>query len=147
MQKQKNSVVCLLTPNNRGKAEAVRFIEETPGTVTDTESGLMWQQGHIGPMNWEEAVRHVQEFRLAGYTDWRLPSREELLTIANWQDCPTMDAVMFENAMAYLDWLMTKDAYQTDEECLVYFPNGYGGFNYDFKIYVKCVRGFNVRNK
>lgn len=141
MQQNRSNIVCLLAQKEIPEIETVRFTEDREGVVKDNETGLLWQQGHCGPMRWEEAVRHVQEFRLGGYTDWRLPSKEELETVADWRDCPAMDAALFENAITYLDWLTTKDAYQTDDECQVYFSNGFGGFGHDWKIYVRCVRG------
>ena len=56
------------------------------GTVTDWATGLMWQKqaspNAIGCSN--RAVRYIEElngFRFAGYSDWRLPTLEELATI------------------------------------------------------------------
>jgi len=53
-------------------------------TETDLVTGLMWQkaddmQGRI----WAEAGPYCQDLELAGYDDWRLPSRMELLTIVD----------------------------------------------------------------
>jgi len=54
------------------------------GTVTDTETGLMWQQQRITGMNWKEALAHCESLALAGYDDWRLPSIEELQSIIDY---------------------------------------------------------------
>lgn len=52
--------------------------------VLDKETGIMWQ---ISPDSdrypWNKAVKHCDELSYAGYTDWKLPSREELLTLVN----------------------------------------------------------------
>lgn len=32
------------------------FTDNGNGTVTDANTGLMWQQGEAGSMNWEDAI-------------------------------------------------------------------------------------------
>ena len=54
------------------------YTDNDDGTVTDTASGLMWQQKTAVPMTWEEAVEYCRNLSLGGYDDWRLPSRKEL---------------------------------------------------------------------
>ena len=61
-----------------------RFRPNHDGTVTDTGTGNMWcvldshllTGGHC--MTYEAALAYVDCLRTAGYTDWRLPSPEEL---------------------------------------------------------------------
>jgi hypothetical protein len=58
-----------------------RYVDNGDGTVTDLVTGLMWQQGYSGKMTYEEAVASVDDFELAGYTDWRLPTIKELFSL------------------------------------------------------------------
>jgi hypothetical protein len=62
-----------------------RFVENGDGTVTDTETGLMWQRDPAPErMTWPEAQRYIQqlnESRFAGYADWRLPENEALVSL------------------------------------------------------------------
>ncbi len=51
------------------------------GTVTDLNTGLMWQQATLDKVTWEEAVSGAETFDLAGYTDWRLPTIKELFSL------------------------------------------------------------------
>ncbi len=51
------------------------------GTVTDLNTGLMWQQDPGSKMTWEEAVSGADTFTLAGYDDWRLPTIKELYSL------------------------------------------------------------------
>ncbi|MBD3326874.1 DUF1566 domain-containing protein [candidate division KSB3 bacterium] len=51
------------------------------GTVTDLNTGLMWQKTPGEKMTYDEAVAHASSFDLAGYTDWRLPTIKELYSL------------------------------------------------------------------
>ena len=64
---------------------ATRFIDNGDGSVTDAETDLVWQK-EAAPerVDWLEAKRYVQglnEAGFAGYSDWRLPNNEELLSL------------------------------------------------------------------
>ncbi|WP_181358786.1 Lcl domain-containing protein [Pseudothauera lacus] len=75
----------------RERVAVARFVEEFPGTVTDTVSGLMWMRcsagqewrdgtcaGTAARYNWERAGELAANADLGGYRDWRLPTRDEL---------------------------------------------------------------------
>jgi len=59
------------------------YMDNGDGTVTDANTGLMWQQGEAGSMNWEDAITCCEGLSLAGYTDWRLPNIKELESITD----------------------------------------------------------------
>ena len=50
------------------------FIVNGDGTVTDTVTGLMWQQTDGGEMTVEAAETYCASLMLGGYDDWRLPT-------------------------------------------------------------------------
>ena len=59
------------------------------GTISDSRSGLMWQQAENGEqMNYEDAVAFCESLTLAGHIDWRLPTKEELVALAQVGDEP-----------------------------------------------------------
>jgi hypothetical protein len=51
------------------------------GTVTDLNTGLMWQKTLGEKMTYNEAVAGAETFNLAGYDDWRLPTIKELYSL------------------------------------------------------------------
>jgi hypothetical protein len=53
------------------------------GTVTDLNTGLMWQQDPGKKMTYSQAVAGASSFNLAGYEDWRLPTIKELYSLMN----------------------------------------------------------------
>ncbi len=72
-----------------GSSFAQRFLDHGDGTVTDTETDLMWTRD-ANPMDppdirdrpkWNAAVSQCDSFNLADHSDWRLPSIEELAAI------------------------------------------------------------------
>jgi hypothetical protein len=51
------------------------------GTVTDLNTGLIWQKTPGGKVTYYEAVAGVKNLNLAGYKDWRLPTIKELYSL------------------------------------------------------------------
>ncbi|MGO9492910.1 MAG: trypsin-like peptidase domain-containing protein [Terracidiphilus sp.] len=50
-------------------------------TWSDPETGLIWTKkdnGYGNDLTWQESVDYCRNLRLAGYTDWRLPTIDEL---------------------------------------------------------------------
>ena len=55
------------------------LIDNGDGTVTDSETGLMWTKDDKGSdIHWNGAKKYCWSLTLAGYSDWRLPTIEEL---------------------------------------------------------------------
>ncbi|MBI5186124.1 MAG: DUF1566 domain-containing protein [Nitrospinae bacterium] len=112
-----------------GKTTTVKFVfastfmDNKDGTVTDTGNGLMWQQDENPPCNWYEASGTYDadynsgsasvcgSLSLAGYSGWRLPTVDELKTLAvQVTKGPVTYTAFFPNAMPYSYWSSTLDA-------------------------------------
>ena len=60
------------------------YTDNGDGTVTDDNTGLMWQQTPPSDkLTYDEAVEYVEYLELGGYTDWRLPTIKESFSLAN----------------------------------------------------------------
>jgi hypothetical protein len=56
--------------------------EDAGKTWTDLETRLMWtKKDNGGDVNWQKARNYCHNLRLAGYSDWRLPTIDELSDI------------------------------------------------------------------
>jgi hypothetical protein len=56
-----------------------RFIAFDNGTVADTRTNLMWASKDNGShINWANAKSYCDNYRGGGYSDWRLPTQDEL---------------------------------------------------------------------
>jgi hypothetical protein len=56
-----------------------RFIAYSNGTVLDTQTNLMWAAKDNGSdINWADAKSYCENYRGGGYTDWRMPTLDEL---------------------------------------------------------------------
>ena len=61
-----------------------RFTAENE-TVKDNESGLMWQKQPVASRTWAEALSYCEEVSTADKFDWRLPNRNELASLINYE--------------------------------------------------------------
>jgi hypothetical protein len=55
-----------------------RFLAYDDGTVLDTRTNLMWAAKDNGSGAWTSAKSYCENYRGGGYTDWRMPTLNEL---------------------------------------------------------------------
>lgn len=56
-----------------------RFIAYSNGTVLDIQNHLMWAaEDNMSDIDWPIAKEYCEKYRGGGYTDWRLPTQDEL---------------------------------------------------------------------
>lgn len=131
-----------------------RMLDNNNGTVTDSKTGLMWQQGELEIMNWENALTYCENLRLAGYDDWRLPNRNELQSLVDYsKEYRAIDTTVFPditglhiNSTLLPYWTSTTSYYALAKVWLVYFYYGKLSYNDSYnaktaKNYVRAVRG------
>ena len=126
------------------------MIDNGDGTVTDESTGLIWQQETPISLCWTDAIRFCSDMKLAGYTDWRLPTIKELQSLVDYSRYnPAIDTTYFPTAVSSLYWSSTTYASNTLLVWGVYFYNGHDYTNYkNGSLYVRAVRtiyGFVVK--
>ena len=52
--------------------------------VTDQATGLMWQKDSGTKSSWKQALNYCEKLVYAGFSDWRLPGRNEILSLVNY---------------------------------------------------------------
>jgi hypothetical protein len=79
------------------------FVDNGNGTVTDVATGLIWQKGgSLRVMTREETGEHIKglnQKKFGGYTDWHLPTIEELASLmeSSWKNSPMFMDPVFDN--------------------------------------------------
>lgn len=126
------------------RSGVARSFSRADAIVTDYATGLMWQDDDDAgslQQTWTEATDYCTANSLGGYTDWRLPSIEELILITDSeQTVPGMDPV-FENAQTGRYWSASIYEANASNAWIVGFYNG-NDFWYDVTdvCYFRCVR-------
>lgn len=69
----------------RYKGRQPDYTDNGDGTVTDNNTGLMWQQTPGPEMTWANAKANAASFELAGHSDWRLPTIKELYSLMDFR--------------------------------------------------------------
>ena len=101
------------------------FTDNGNGTVTDNITGLMWQKTDGGEMTVENATSYCNNLVLGGFSDWRLPTAEELYSIQNLGHLnPALNTVYFTVTAAEYWW--SSEA-QTDDPTKIWVTNAGGG--------------------
>ena len=52
--------------------------------IFDSKTNLLWQKTSVSGKTWKEALAYCEGLEYAGYTDWRLPNKNELATLVDY---------------------------------------------------------------
>ena len=107
-----------------------RFIANGDGTVTQPAAGLMWSQATLTPdcIAHQAAEKVCADLALAGFTDWRLPTIEELFALADrTRSSPAIDTDAFHDTQSDWYWSSTITAWSSNYAWIVNFNNGNAG--------------------
>lgn len=139
----------------------IHFIDNKDGTVTDKKNNLMWKKcsegqngsncenGTFKKYTWQQALNLGKQHTFAGYSNWRLPTLKELLTLVECSNgtpvkissamvrngcsekskfsTPTINIQSFPKTISYLYW--TSDPFEFwgfNRVWLVHFGSGSG---------------------
>jgi len=121
-----------------------QLIDNNDGTVTDQSTCLVWQKRSSGKkMNWMKALNYCERLELARKMDWRLPSVEELRSIADYSRYkPSISTKLFPNTKSASYWTATSHPTLAKKARLINFYDGGDGSNEKYsRHYVRAVRG------
>lgn len=101
-----------------------------------------------GRCDTEKFVADVNAAGLCGANNWRMPSKEELISIVDYSlptstnmYTPAIDPSYFPNTLDGVYWSASAFAYQPDKAWYVIFANGVGNYNVKGNVfYVRLVR-------
>jgi len=101
------------------------FKDHGNGTITDNNTKLMWQKTDGGEMTFEKATTYADTMTLGGYTDWRLPTGQELFSIHSFEsNNPALNTTYFPKTLAEYWWSNEK---QADNATNIWATNAGGG--------------------
>jgi hypothetical protein len=116
------------------------YTDNGDGTITDNVTGLMWQKAvPKGTYTWAQAVAYCPTLNLGGHRDWRLPSRIELVSIADFGRVPSIDSTYFPATPLTYFWSSSSSTAISAWDVL--FSSGYTSVNVMTNTdNVRCVR-------
>jgi len=146
-----NTAIAATTPS-------ADFSDNGDGTVTHHTTGLIWQRCSLGQswdgvnctgeatvFSWPEALAAAVQHSLAGFSDWRLPNKNELASIVEYR-CyqPAINNQQFPNTPSAWYWSSSPGANESGNAWDVSFDGGsvYSRNKYD-SSHVRLVRAAN----
>lgn len=126
---------------------ASNLIDNQDGTITDTATGLMWQQADDGVIrDWQGALNYCESLPLGNKDDWRLPNIRELESIVDYRNYRPAISPVF-NCQANVGYWSATTRSPISEHVLAWIiSSGSGMLNQHYKdntifpYYVRCVR-------
>jgi hypothetical protein len=125
----------------------LEYKDNKDGTVTDLNTGLMWQQADDGAMHtWQESIDYCEALVLPSgvYSDWRLPERGELMSLLDFgRFDPAIDTKYFPGCRTSpCYWSINAYAEDPDYAWVVRFWDGYiAKWDKNVSDWTRCVRG------
>ena len=122
-----------------------RFVRDNgKEIVIDKKTSLMWQDDidcKTEIMSWNNAIKYAENLSLYGYSDWRLPTIEELKTIIDTDLHPTIREE-FHNVAPNTYWSSSEHTSFIYYSCHIHFYSGLTSYSHKSnEYYVRCIRG------
>ncbi len=150
-----------------------QYIVYANNTVKDPNTGLIWKrcseglsgadcsEGEAKQYEWQQAMDHAKQVQFAGYSDWRLPTIEELNSLVycsngnvrnNHENCyikgksyqsPVINLIVFPYTAPYSYWSASPSNYNPDDyRHILDFGRGiFMGGSKSLKYRIRLVRG------
>lgn len=134
-----------------------RFTINADGTVSDSETGLMWQrcsygqtyntetqlcEGSTPSLTWQEALRGAKNDTTADYDDWQMPNIKELASILE-HSCtePSINEDVFLGTKLQNYWSNTSGVSTMSSAWVYQFDSGLNSLHAKTSnVYLRLVR-------
>lgn len=123
--------------------------DDSKQTVSMQRSSLMWQDNESIKKNWKNALSYCNDLSLGGYADWRLPNKNELLSLVDYAETSPSINTIFKN-IATPAYETASYHYWTSSTYLGYESRAWSidfyrgkesiGSSKDSSYYLRCVR-------
>jgi hypothetical protein len=122
------------------------FIDNGDGTITDTNSGLMWEQSGLTAASWTGALSYCDSLNLGGHNDWRLPDRNELQSLVDaTQGYLVIDTTFFPDTQDSRYWSSTTVGTPSIAWYVNFVEDGQVSYGYKSdNFYVRAVRSVST---
>lgn len=134
-----------------------RFVVNTDGTVSDTQTGLMWQRCNYGqvynsgtalcdgqaqPINWQASLKGALNDTTANYTDWQVPNIKELASIVDHRCSePSINSDIFLSTKSQNYWSNTSGVNNMNSAWVYQFASGLNSLHAKTSsVYLRLVR-------
>jgi hypothetical protein len=107
--------------------------------VFDPSTNLLWQKGSVPVNNWKSALAYCQNLDYAGYSDWRLPNKNELVTIVDYSKADPASSFPGMTSEKLISSTFTVSYGGAGDAIAVDMKSGWVGEN-SSDISVRCVR-------
>jgi hypothetical protein len=129
----------------KGKTAQKKRWKRDANVVIDKKQNLMWQDNSSAgstQRDWSGAKSYCRNLSLAGYSDWRLPSYDELLSIVDYDRYKPAIFSLFKNTASSFYWSSSVSVSRSSYAWYVDFSDGYtdDDGSKTYKHYVRCVR-------
>jgi len=103
---------------------------------------MNYDAGNYSDTSGDTATSYCTNLALGGFYDWRLPSIDELMYIADRSKRnPAIDTAYFQNVVSNNYWSSTTVVGDERKAWIVRFSNGHGiWYNKSYSSFVRCVR-------
>ncbi len=109
--------------------------EATAYQDTQTENGKV--------LLWDNAKSYCKNLDYVGFNDWYLPTKEELESIINMNNSPTIESAFYSTVGAYF-WTSTTSPTDIQQAYSINFNTGsIGTYDKNYNGYIRCVRRAN----
>lgn len=140
----KNNIILLVLFINFIYGDYIR--DDIKKTVLDTNTNLMWKdrnEDNTIKKTWQESINYCENLDFSGYSDWRLPNINELLSIVyNKEFDPAVNKNFFKNFYRGNYWTSTTFSSDPSKKAwFMYFYYGNTSATLKTKEFiVSCVR-------